>query len=69
MLRFRVSGMTCGDCAHRVSRAVEELPAVERTLVDVGRGEVLVEGHADEAAVRDAIVHAGYRVEERLPPV
>ena len=66
MLRFKVSGMTCGDCARTVSRAVDNVPAVERTLVDLERGEVTVEGHPDPRLVRAAITDVGYTVEAEL---
>jgi len=67
MLKFKVSGMTCGHCVQAVSKAVEAVPAVDRALVDLATGEVSVEDHgADEAAIRDAIADAGYEVEARL---
>lgn len=68
MRTYKVSGMTCGHCAKAVARAVEALPAVERALVDLGRGELAVEGEADEQAIRSAVAEAGYSVEERLSP-
>lgn len=62
MLKFKVDGMTCAHCAYTVTRAVEAVPAVERALVDLKAGEVVVEGNADEGAVRQAITDAGYDV-------
>ena len=38
------------------------VPGVTAVAVDVARGTVLVEGQADDALVRDAIVEAGYEV-------
>jgi copper chaperone len=66
MQQYKVSGMTCGHCAQSVTREVENLPAVERALVDLARGELTVEGDADEQAIRDAVAQAGYSVEERI---
>lgn len=63
MLLLKVSGMTCGHCVAAVTRAVKALPSVERVVVDLARGEVTVQGHADERAVREAIVEEGYEVQ------
>jgi copper chaperone CopZ len=62
MLLLKVSAMTCGHCVAAVTRAVKALPSVERVVVDLDRGEVTVEGHPDERAVREAIVEEGYEV-------
>ncbi|WP_230532407.1 heavy-metal-associated domain-containing protein [Microvirga roseola] len=66
MERYRVSGMTCGHCALAVTREVESLKGVERAVIDLSRGELTVEGRADEDAIRGAVTKAGYTVEERL---
>jgi copper chaperone len=66
MQRYKVSGMTCGHCAQAVTKEVEKLGDVERALVDLERGELTVEGRADEAEIRAAIEKAGYTLEERL---
>ncbi|HQT77450.1 MAG: heavy metal transporter [Rhodospirillales bacterium 20-64-7] len=63
MLLLKVSGMTCGHCVAAVTRAVQAVPSVERVAVDLQRGEVTVEGHPDERAVREAIVEEGYEVQ------
>ena len=64
MLKIKVKGMNCGHCAQTVTKAVEAVPAVERAVVDLKTGEVAVEGNADERAVRQAIVDAGYDVRD-----
>jgi len=67
MLRYRVSGMTCGHCAKAVTSAVEAVPTVRRAVVDLDRGEVAVEAEdVRDQAVRAAIADAGYEVLERL---
>ena len=68
MERYQISGMTCGHCAQAVTREVEKIPKVERAVVDLSRGELTVDGSADEQAVRGAVIRAGYTVEARLPP-
>jgi copper chaperone len=62
MLKLKVAGMTCGQCAQTVTKAIEALPCVERVLVDLTVGEVSVEGNADERSVRQTIEDAGYQV-------
>lgn len=62
MMKLQVSGMTCGGCARSVTRAIEALSLVERALVDLKTGEVIVEGTADKQAVRQAVEEAGFEV-------
>jgi copper chaperone len=63
MLLLKVSGMTCGHCVAAVTRAVQAVASVERVTVSLERGEVEVEGHPDERAVRAAIAEEGYEVQ------
>jgi copper chaperone CopZ len=56
-----VSGMTCDHCVKTVAGAVTALPGVEHADVDLDSGEVAIVGeNIDKAAVREAIVDAGY---------
>lgn len=57
---YEVTGMTCDHCRRAVEDEVGAVPGVEGVAVDVAAGTVLVEGDPDDAAVRDAIVEAGY---------
>jgi copper chaperone len=66
--RYSVSGALTAEGARSVTRAIEALPEVDRALVDVARGEVTLEGHADEHQIRRAVGEAGFRLAERLPP-
>jgi copper chaperone CopZ len=59
---YSVSGMSCDHCRAAVESRVSSVPGVTAVAVDVARGTVLVEGQADDALVRDAIVEAGYEV-------
>jgi copper chaperone len=63
MLRLKVLGMACGHCVAAVTKAVEAVPAVDDVTVDLGRGEVRIEGAPDEATVRRAIANEGYEVQ------
>jgi len=59
-----VSGMTCAHCSRAVSEALAALPAVESVHVDLEAGQVTVKGeNLDGAALRAAILEAGYDVE------
>ncbi len=59
---FTVEGMTCGHCELTVREEVEELDGVESAQVDGATGRLTVRGDVDDAAVRAAVVDAGYRV-------
>jgi copper chaperone len=61
---YMVTGMTCGHCASAVSAEVGELAGVTDVRVDLASGRVSVTsaGPLDDAAVRAAIVDAGYSV-------
>ncbi|MGH8257894.1 MAG: heavy-metal-associated domain-containing protein [Steroidobacteraceae bacterium] len=63
MLKLKVSGMTCAKCASAVTRAVGRIPSVERVSIDLDHAEVIVDGHPDERAVREAIVEEGYGIQ------
>jgi copper chaperone len=62
MIRFSVSGMTCGHCVQAVERSVRAAAPGARVTADLSKGEVTVDGTADPAKVRAAIVDAGYEV-------
>jgi copper chaperone len=56
-----VRGMSCDHCVKAVAGAVTAVPGVEQADVDLDSGEVAIAGeNVDRAAVREAIVEAGY---------
>ena len=60
---YTVHGMTCSGCATKVSTAVNQVPGVVATDVDLATGTVRVTGlDAKDTAVRTAITEAGYQV-------
>ncbi|UUU25500.1 heavy-metal-associated domain-containing protein [Streptomyces sp. DSM 40750] len=60
---FTVSDMSCGHCAASVTEEVIAVPGVTEVDVDVRAGLVTVRGETvDDAAVRAAILAAGYEV-------
>ena len=64
-LTYTVSGMTCGHCVAAVDSEVRAVPGVTDVSVDLDTKAVVVTGDAvDDAAVRAAIVEAGYEADE-----
>jgi copper chaperone CopZ len=58
---YTVQGMTCHSCVAMVSDEVSEVAGVDSVEIDLDTGTVTVQGDdVDEAAVRRAIVEAGY---------
>jgi copper chaperone CopZ len=61
MATYIVSGMSCGHCVQAVQAEVGAVPGVTGVDVDLDTKEVVVHGDGvDDAAVRAAIVEAGY---------
>jgi copper chaperone CopZ len=60
---YVVQGMTCDHCVLSVREEVSEVPGVSAVDVDLASGRMLVSGaRVDDAAVRAAVVEAGYEV-------
>lgn len=60
---YTVQGMTCTSCATKVSSAVNQVPGVITTDVDLATGTLKVTGpDVEDTAVRTAITDAGYQV-------
>ena len=61
---YTVTGMTCEHCVRSVTEEVSEVPGVSGVDVDLAGGRVTVtsEEPVDDAAVRAAVVAAGYEV-------
>jgi len=63
-----IEGMSCGHCAMRVKKALEETAGVSLATVDVTEGRAVVEGDAlDANMLRGAVVKAGYTVVSVVP--
>lgn len=61
VLTYTVPGMTCDHCKKAVSSEVGAVPGVSAVEVDLGTKLVTVRGEdLDDAALRGAIVEAGY---------
>jgi copper chaperone len=62
---YQVSGMTCGHCVASITEEVQEVSGVEDVSVDLETKLVTVSGTGvEDSAVRNAIVEAGYSVDE-----
>jgi len=59
---YVVEGMTCGHCELSVREEVQELAGVESAQTDRTTGRLTVRGEVDDAAVREAVETAGYKV-------
>jgi copper chaperone CopZ len=55
-----VEGMHCGKCVEFVSKALENVPGVQRALVDLDAKQATVEGEADTSALIAAVEEEGY---------
>lgn len=60
MLDLDLPGMTCGGCARGVTAAIRELDPAAEVETDVENRKAKVRTSAPEAAVRQAMIDAGY---------
>ncbi|WP_338908021.1 heavy-metal-associated domain-containing protein [Streptomyces nigra] len=65
---YKVSGMSCGHCEGAVSGEISELPGVSSVKAVASTGEVTVVSAAplEEAAVREAVDEAGFKLVGRI---
>ena len=59
-----VNGMMCPHCKAMVEKVCKAIPGTEDAVVDLQAKNVTVTGNADVAALKQAIVDAGYEVVE-----
>ena len=64
-LLFEVKGMTCDNCVHHVTQAVEGVPGVTAVKVELASNSAKVEGEFDEKQVVEAIAEEGYEASVR----
>jgi P-type Cu+ transporter len=65
-IRFPITGMTCGSCVNRITRAVRKLDGVERVDVDLRRESATVRREralVSNAALAAAVAEAGYEAD------
>ncbi|MCX5734796.1 MAG: heavy metal translocating P-type ATPase [candidate division NC10 bacterium] len=57
---FRLTGLTCTDCAARLEKAIGALPGVDRARLNFGAGKLTVEGVVDpKVVIREAAQYDG----------
>jgi copper chaperone CopZ len=61
-LTYSVPGISCDHCKRAIQSEVGAVDGVDAVDVDVASRTVAVTGGADDAAIRAAIVEAGYEV-------
>jgi len=59
-LLFDVKGMTCDNCVHHVTEAVQGVSGVTNVVVELASNSAKVEGEFDESKVVEAIEEEGY---------
>ena len=57
-----VKGMSCGHCKAMVEKNLSKLPGVESVTVDLASGETVIQGNADQAAIREVIEDLGFSI-------
>lgn len=62
-LKLNLGGVTCGGCAGRVQKALEQVDGVRSAVVSDDRTEVTITGEQlEKTAMVAAITGAGYQV-------
>ncbi|MBN4016489.1 copper-translocating P-type ATPase [Rhodospirillaceae bacterium AH-315-P19] len=60
---LRINGMTCGNCAHTIEKALRRVPGVLTAKINLATEQALLEvaqGQLDVMALRKAVTAAGY---------
>lgn len=57
---YVVGGITCGHCKNAIESEVSGVEGVSQVTVDIDSRHVTVVGEASDAAIRAAIIEAGY---------
>ncbi len=66
MLTLTISGMTCAHCVRAVTTTLKSVPGVTAvTSVSLERGEAVVEGSPDLAALVSALHDEGFEARPR----
>jgi copper chaperone CopZ len=63
---YKVTGMTCGGCAHNVEGILSEIDGVVSAKVDIGTGTAQVEmkEHIRMDIINKAFLDTKYKIEE-----
>ncbi len=66
MQKFKVTGMSCAACSTRVEKAVSAVDGVKNCSVNLLTGDMLVEGSADAQHIINAVIDAGYGIQQNI---
>jgi copper chaperone len=61
-LQLTVPNMACSACADTIAKAVQAIDATATVNADPQSKQINIETQANETAIREAIVSAGYTV-------
>ena len=61
---IKVEGMMCVHCKAMVEKVCKAVPGTQDAVVDLQAKNVTVTGTADVAALKQAIIDAGYEIVE-----
>ena len=64
MQKFKVTGMSCAACSARVEKAVSGVYGVTECNVNLLTGDMSVNDGVDASAIINAVVSAGYGIEQ-----
>lgn len=64
MIRLAIGGMNCAGCVAKVEAALNAVPGVSHSSVNLAQRTAIVEGKADAAALIDAVVATGRTASE-----
>lgn len=59
-MKVDIKGMHCAHCKSSVERALGGVPGVSAVKVNLKKGQAVIKGAPDEAAVRAAVEAAGF---------
>ena len=62
MKTISIEGMSCGHCVNSVTEALKAVAGVTSVNVDLAGKKAVVEGTADDAALKAAVEDMGYDV-------
>lgn len=61
---LKIEGMMCEHCKARVEKALKAVAGVENVEISLENKTAIVTGNADLAALKQAVIDAGYQVIE-----
>lgn len=66
MQKFKVTGMSCAACSARVEKVVSSVDGVTECNVNLLTGDLTVNDGADKNVIINAVINAGYGVEQNI---